>query len=178
MRSRSRSHDDTDASELEHAVQAFAAMRPQLLDLARRALRSPDDAEDVVQEAWLRWQGCDRTRIRNPEAFLVTVTTRLALDAVRRAHVRHETSVGTWLPEPEALAAGPEVVVEHAEALDEAVVVLRARLSPREQEAFVLREAHGYPYRELAERLQLTEVHVRQIVSRAGRRLAPGQQAA
>src|SRR6516162_1456919 len=95
----------------------FARERPALLGLAYRMLASLTDAEDVVQEAWLRWSTTDHTKIANPAAWLTTVTTRLSLDRLRTVRRRREAYVGPWLPEPVATRAGPEEHSEMAESL-------------------------------------------------------------
>jgi len=109
----------------------FEDYRPMLLGLAYRLLGSMWDAEDVVQEAWLRWQGTDRGEIREPRAFLVTVVSRLALDQLRSARARREAYVGLWLPEPVDTSDDPELGAEKSEALELAVLLLLERLSPR-----------------------------------------------
>ena len=134
------------------------------------------DAEDVVQDAWLRWQTCDRDAVVNSTAFLVTTTTRLAINAAQSARWRRETCVGPCLPEREGGASGdPALQAERGEALELAVLVLLERLSPSEQAAYILREAFDYPYSRIARMLQLTEVNVRQLVSRARKRVKVGR---
>jgi RNA polymerase sigma-70 factor (ECF subfamily) len=160
------------ATDLDQAASDFAAARPRLFGIAYRMLGSAVEAEDVVQEAWLRWQTCDRSVVRDPTAFLATTTTRLAINAVRAARTRHETYVGPWLPEPVDTSADPTLGAERSEALELAVMLLLERLSPAERAAYVLREAFDYPYREIASVLQASEVAVRQYVSRARKRLA------
>jgi RNA polymerase sigma-70 factor (ECF subfamily) len=132
-------------------------------------LGSSAEAEDVVQDAWLRWQTCDRDAVANSTAFLVTTTTRLAINAAQSARWRRETCVGPWLPEPADKSADPGLRAERGEALELAVVLLLERLSPTEQAAYVLREAFDYPYSRIARLLQLNEVNARQLVSRARR---------
>lgn len=161
----------------ERAAEAFAEVRPKLFGVAYRVLGSAAEAEDVVQDAWLRWQAYDRGTVRNPTAFLVTVTTRLALTAAQSARARRETYVGSWLPEPVDTSADPTLGAERAEALELAVLVLLEKLTPTERAAYVLREAFAYPYAEIAEVLQLTEVNCRQLVSRARRHVTDGRRA-
>lgn len=135
-------------------------------------LGSVSDAEDVVQDVWLRWQRYDHERVREPGAFLATTTTRLALNMLQSARARHEAYVGPWLPEPVDTGASPELLAESAESIEIAVLFLLERLSPIERAAYVLREAFGYPYLEIAEILFTTEVNVRQLVSRSRKHLA------
>jgi RNA polymerase sigma-70 factor (ECF subfamily) len=116
---------DTDA-----AVDAFNQSRRRLFGIAYRMLGSVAEAEDIVQEAWLRWQQTDRTVVRNPAGFLTTVTTRLALNTAESARLRREQYVGPWLPEPVDTSADPTLGAETAEALSAAVLVLMEKLRP------------------------------------------------
>jgi RNA polymerase sigma-70 factor, ECF subfamily len=145
---------------------AFCAVRRRLLGVAQRIVGSRAEAEDVVQDAWLRWQLADRTTVVNPTAFLVTTTTRLALNAVQSARCRRETSVGHWLPEPLA-ADDPALGPERRESLEAGVVVLLERLTPVERAAFVLHEAFDYAHPHIARLLQISEANARQLVCRA-----------
>ncbi|GAA2066432.1 RNA polymerase sigma-70 factor [Streptomyces albiaxialis] len=135
-------------------------------------LGSVAEAEDIVQEAWLRWQATDHEGVREPAAFLTTVTTRLAINVARSARVRREAYVGPWLPEPVDTTADPQVGAERAEALDLAVLFLLEKLNPVERAAYVLRVAFAHPYRRLAEILETSEANSRQLVTRARRHLA------
>ncbi|HET8768232.1 MAG TPA: sigma factor, partial [Pedococcus sp.] len=108
--------------DLDAAVEAFDEARPRLFGIAYRMLGSVAEAEDVVQEAWLRWQQADRPAVRNPAAFLTTVTTRLSLNVLDSARARREQYVGPWLPEPVDTSADPTLGAETAEALDAAVL--------------------------------------------------------
>src|SRR3954469_14518959 len=159
--------DDASGATLESAVGAFNEARPRLFGIAYRMLGSVAEAEDIVQEAWLRWQQTDRTVVRNPTAFLTTVTTRLALNTAESARVRREQYVGPWLPEPVDTSGDPSLGAERAEALDSAVLVLLERLRPDQRAAYVLREAFAYSYDEIAEILTISAVNARQLVSRA-----------
>ena len=130
-------------------VAAFLAVRPRLFGFAYRMLGSVAEAEDVVQDVWLRWQGTDRRAVHNPAAFLdhhhdPAGDQRRYVGAVHR-----ETYVGPWLPEPVDTSADPTLGAERAEALDLAVLLLLEKLTPTERAAYVLREAFGYPYREI-----------------------------
>ncbi|MDL4813511.1 RNA polymerase sigma factor SigJ [Actinomadura opuntiae] len=149
---------------------AFLAHRDLLMGVAYRVLGSVADAEDVVQEAWLRWSKADAAQVDNPEAFLVTVTTRLALDRLRRLRTRRETYVGEWLPEPSLTAddagdAADRVV--RLESLSMALLVVMESLSPLERAVFVLREVFAFSYAEIGAALEKSEPAVRQLAARA-----------
>jgi RNA polymerase sigma-70 factor (ECF subfamily) len=159
-------------SELDDAAEVFGELRPRLFGIAYRMLGTAADAEDVVQDAWLRWQAYDRSTVREPPAFLATTTTRLAINAAQSARARHESYVGPWLPEPVDTSADPALGAERGEALELAILVLLERLSPTERAAYVLREAFDYPYEQIAEILATTPANVRQLVSRARRHVA------
>jgi RNA polymerase sigma-70 factor, ECF subfamily len=160
---------------LDHAASTFADLRPRLFGIAYRMLGSSADAEDIVQDAWLRWQTCDREAVVNSTAFLVTTATRLAINKAQSARRRREMYVGDWLHEPVDAGADPELRAEDAEGLALAVLLLLERLSPTEQAAYVLREAFGYPYSRIAVILQLNEVNARKLVSRARRHVRAGR---
>lgn len=152
-----------DATTLE----AFQAVRPRLFGIAYRMLGSATEADDVVQDAWVRWQGADRDAVREPAAFLATTVTRLAINALESARRRRETYVGPWLPEPVATTGDPMLGAERAEAMSLAVLLLLERLTPAERAAFVLHEAFDYPYRRIAEVLEVSEANARQLATRA-----------
>jgi RNA polymerase sigma-70 factor (TIGR02957 family) len=158
--------------DLEEAVAVFTSVRPRLFGIAYRMLSSATEAEDLLQEVWLRWQLCDRTAVANPAAFLATTTTRLAVNALRMARVRRETYIGPWLPEPVDTSADPYLGAERGEALEFAALLLMDRLKPNERAAYVLREAFGYRYDEIAGILRSNEPAVRQLVSRARKHMA------
>ncbi|MGW6004377.1 RNA polymerase sigma-70 factor [Oerskovia enterophila] len=153
------------------ALDAFLAVRPQLFGIAYRMLGSASEAEDVVQDTWIRWQGTDRSDVENPAAFLTTVTTRLAINVATSARARRETYVGPWLPEPVDTSHDPALGAERAEALQTATLLLLERLTPVERAVYVLREAFGYPHRRLAEILGVSEANARQLARRARTRL-------
>ncbi|ADG77623.1 RNA polymerase, sigma-24 subunit, ECF subfamily OS=Tsukamurella paurometabola (strain ATCC 8368 /DSM / CCUG 35730 / CIP 100753 / JCM 10117 / KCTC 9821/ NBRC 16120 / NCIMB 702349 / NCTC 13040) OX=521096 GN=Tpau_0990 PE=3 SV=1 [Tsukamurella paurometabola] len=153
------------------ALDAFTRARPRLFGIAYRILGSAPDAEDVVQDTWLRWSGRDRTDVRDPEAFLVVTATRLALTQAQSAHVRREAYVGPWFPTPVDTESDPQLGAERRATLELAVLHVLQRLGPAERAAYVLREAFGHPYDRIAEILQMREPAVRQLVSRARRRL-------
>lgn len=155
-------------------TEVFEEHRPVLTGVAYRMLGRVADAEDVVQEAWLRWSGADRSDVREPRGYLVRVTTRLAIDRLRLAQTRKEAYVGPWLPEPYVTDFGATVpdTAERAVLADSvslAVLVVLESLSPLERAVFVLREAFGYPYADIAVTLDRSESAVRQLAGRARR---------
>ncbi|MEV0623880.1 RNA polymerase sigma-70 factor [Nonomuraea sp. NPDC050404] len=156
---------------LEEAASAFVELRPRLFGIAYRLLGSATEAEDVVQEVWLRWQKTDRDTIENPPAFLALVATRLAINVAQSARVRRESYIGPWLPEPVDTSLDPTVGAERGEALELAFLLLLERLNPTERAAYVLREAFDYPNEQIAQILRLSSANVRQIVCRARKRL-------
>jgi RNA polymerase sigma-70 factor (ECF subfamily) len=158
----------------ETETDLFEEHRPVLMGVAYRMLGRVADAEDVVQEAWLRWSGADRGAVREPRAYLVRVTTRLAMDRLRQIKARGESYVGPWLPEPlttdlAGTAADAEQRAVLADSVSLAVLVVLESLSPLERAVFVLREAFGYPYAEIAALLDRGEAAVRQLAGRARR---------
>ena len=159
-------------NDLERAAEFFGGVRPRLFGIAYRMLGSATEAEDVVQDVWVRWQTYDRVLVENPPAFLATMTTRLAINVLQSARSRHETYIGPWLPEPVDTSADPELGAERGEALQFAVLILLEKLTPTERAAYVLREAFDYSYRMIADVVQLSEPAVRQLVSRARKHLA------
>ena len=162
---------------IDDGLPAFVKVRPRLFGIAYRMLGSAAEAEDVVQDAWTRWQSADRRVVRDPQAFLATTTTRLAINVLESARTRRETYVGPWLPEPVDTSADPGLGAERGEALELAVLVLLERLSPTERAAYVLREAFNYAYGEIAEVLHLEEANARQVVTRARQHVADGRRA-
>ena len=159
-------------------VDLFEAARPRLGAIAYRLLGSASEAEDAVQETFLRWQAADRDRIEVPEAWLTKVLTNLCLNQLTSARARRETYVGPWLPEP-VLAGdpllGPADTVEQRESVSIAVLTLMERLTPNERAVYVLREAFDYPHREIADILDLTEASSQQIYHRAKKHVADGR---
>jgi len=156
---------------IDTATEVFTATRGRLFGIAYRMLGSVAEAEDIVQETWLRWQSTDRSVVQNPAAFLATVTTRLAMNLAQSAHSRHETYIGPWLPEPVDTTADPQLGAERGEALEYAVLILLEKLTPAERAAYVLREAFDYPYPLIAEIVQSSEPAARKLVSRARQHL-------
>ena len=159
----------------DDGLSAFAPVRPRLFGIAYRMLGSAAEAEDVVQDVWMRWQSTNRNVVENPPAFLATTTTRLCINLAQSAHSRRETYVGTWLPEPVDTSGDPGVGAEQGEALKLAVLLLLEKLSPTERAAYVLREAFDYSYDQIASILQMEEANVRQLVSRARKHIADGR---
>jgi RNA polymerase sigma-70 factor (ECF subfamily) len=157
--------------DLDTAAETFAAVRPRLFGIAYRMLGTVADAEDLVQETWLRWQAYDRASVREPAAFLATTITRLAINQAQSARARRETYIGPWLPEPVDTSADPSLGAERGEALEFAVLVLLEKLPPTERAAYVLREAFDYPYAQIADIIQASEASARQLVSRARKHL-------
>lgn len=150
-------------------VEEFERLRPRLFGIAYRMLGSAADAEDIVQDAWLRFSRADG--VESPGAFLTTIVTRLSLTALDSARARRETYVGPWLPEPVDTSGDPALGAEHAEALSIAVLLLLERLGPAERAAYVLHEAFGYPFRDIATVLETTAANARQLASRARKRI-------
>ncbi|MFF4899198.1 RNA polymerase sigma factor SigJ [Streptomyces sp. NPDC001068] len=159
-------------------VDRFEAARPRLAAIAYRMLGSAGEAEDAVQETYLRWQAADTARIEVPEAWLTKVLTNLCLNQLTSARARRETYVGQWLPEP-LLAGdpmlGPADTAERRESVSYAVMTLLERLAPGERAVYVLREAFAYPHREIAGILDITEAASQQTYHRAKRHVAAGR---
>jgi RNA polymerase sigma-70 factor (TIGR02957 family) len=166
-----------DAAEYDGGLSAFFKARPRLFGIAYRMLGSAAEAEDIVQDTWLRWQTANRSVVENPTAFLATTTTRLCINAAQSAHSRRETYVGPWLPEPVDTSSDPNLGAERGEALSLAVLILLEKLSPTERAAYILREAFDYEYSEIANILQMEEANVRQLVSRGRKHIADGRRA-
>src|SRR3954452_13672653 len=164
-------------ADLEEAATVFQSVRPRLFGIAYRMLSSATEAEDLVQDVWLRWQTCDRSKVVNPAAFLATATTRLAINELQSARVRRETYVGPWLPEPVDTSADPYLGAERGEALEFAALLLMEKLTPKERAAYILREAFDYTYAQIADILRSTEPAVRQLVSRARKHIASERRA-
>jgi len=135
-------------------------------------LGSAVEAEDIVQDVWVRWQATDHSVVLDPPAFLATTATRLAINVAQSARTRRETYIGPWLPEPVDTSADPALGAERGEALELAVLLMLEKLTPTERAAYVLREAFDYPYPEIAEVLQLGEANTRQLVARARKHIA------
>jgi RNA polymerase sigma-70 factor (ECF subfamily) len=161
-----------DVSSLDSATAVFLGSRSRLFGVAYRMLGTVAEAEDVVQETWLRWQTADRSAVLEPVAYLVSVATRIAINIAHSAHSRRETYIGPWLPEPVDTSADPTLGAERGEALELAVLLLMEKLPPTERAAYVLREAFEYSHHQIAAVLDVTESNVRQIVTRARKHIA------
>ncbi|MFC8834606.1 RNA polymerase sigma-70 factor [Streptomyces griseoincarnatus] len=159
-------------------VNRFLAAKPRLEAIAYRLLGSASEAEDAVQETYLRWQGADTGRIEVPEAWLTKVLTNICLNQLTSARARRETYVGQWLPEPLVAGdpmLGPADTAEQRESVSYAMLVLLERLSPDERAVYVLREAFGYAHKEIAGILDVSEAASQQILHRARKHLARGR---
>ncbi|MGN6729868.1 MAG: RNA polymerase sigma factor SigJ [Rhodanobacteraceae bacterium] len=154
----------------------FQQHRSRLFGLAYRMLGTPTDAEDVLHDAWLRWDSQDTAALDDPEAWLVTVTTRLALDRLRRAKTEREHYFGPWLPEPAGeIAETPDAALERSETLTLSFLLMLERLGPEERAAFLLHEVFDYSHAEAAAILDIAEDTCRQRVHRAKTRLRAGR---
>ena len=162
-------------AEDDDGLSVFLSARARLLGIAYRILKSAADAEDLVQDVWIRWQTTERSTVREAAAFLTTMTTRLAINVVRSARSRRETSFGSSLQESDDTCPDPRMEAERGEKLLGAVLVLLEKLSPAERAAYVLREAFDYSYREIANILRLEEANARQLVGRARQHIADGE---
>lgn len=153
-------------------TEEFESCRGLLFSVAYRMLGTAADAEDAVQDAWLRWSGADRTKVEDARAYLVRVVTNTAIDRLRSARARRESYVGPWLPEP--VLTTPDVAedVELAESVSLAMLVVLETLSPLERAVFVLREVFGFSHAEVADTLERSEESVRQVAHRARRHVA------
>jgi RNA polymerase sigma-70 factor (ECF subfamily) len=166
---------DAETGEHDDGLSAFAGVRPRLFGIAYRMLGSAAEAEDIVQDVWVRWQSTNRNVVQDPPAFLAKTTTRLCISLVQSAHSRRETYVGEWLPEPVDTTADPTLGADRGEALGFAVLVLLEKLSPKERAAYVLREAFDYSYGQIVDILRTDEANTRQLVSRARKHIADGR---
>src|SRR4249920_2770551 len=155
----------------------FNTDRPLLFSIAYRMLGSASDAEDVLQDAWVRWSGADRSSIRSPKAFATTIVTRLCLDRLKSARATREEYIGPWLPEPVLTSEieSPHVVAQRAESVTLAFLVLLEKLSPEERAVFLLKEIFEYEHTEVAGMLGTTPENSRQLLRRAKARIAEGR---
>jgi RNA polymerase sigma-70 factor (ECF subfamily) len=154
-----------------HHHDAFEDERSRLVGLAYRITGSRTEADDIVQDAWLRWNGTDRGAIERPAAWLTTVTSRLAIDRLRSARHRRESYVGPWLPEPTTLAPDPAEGAEAAESLTIGFLAVLERLSPTERVVFLLSDVFAVPFADIAQAVDKSPDACRQIASRARRRV-------
>jgi RNA polymerase sigma-70 factor (ECF subfamily) len=162
-------------ADAKSAAEIFEQHRPKLTGLAYRLLGRMGEAEEVAQDAFLRWFAADREEVRDPYAFLVTTVTRLSLDRLKSARARHEQYVGSWLPEPvmtDRTPVGPLDSLEQRDLISIGLMRLLERLSAPERAVFVLREAFDLSYEEIAATLGLELAHCRQLHSRAQKRLS------
>jgi RNA polymerase sigma-70 factor, ECF subfamily len=157
------------AGAMPNPAVSFEPYRRRLLGLAYRMLGSMADAEDAVQEAYLRWHGADRDKVSDPRAFLMTTTTRICLDVLTSARARREEYVGPWLPEPvvDTAALAPDSRTELAEDLSVALLLTLDRLSPLERAAFLLHDVFDFSFGEVASALERSEAACRQLAARA-----------
>lgn len=154
---------------MDDSPRTFDRLRPRLHGIAYRMLGSTAEAEEVVQDTWLRWHAADRAGIANTEAWLVTIATRISIDRLRAAKVERAHYVGFWLPEPQLADSphSPEQLLERADDLSVAFLTLLERLAPEARAAFLMREVFDADYDELARTLGKSEAACRQMVSRA-----------
>jgi RNA polymerase sigma-70 factor (ECF subfamily) len=159
-------------------LEAFDADKPLLFSIAYRMLGSASDAEDVLQDAWLRYRSADRSAVRSPRAFMTTIVTRLCLDRLKSAQKNREEYIGPWLPEPVLTSEleNPEAMLERSESVTLAFLVLLERLSPEERAVFILKDIFDYQHSEIAQILGTTPENSRQLLHRAKSRLAEGRQ--
>ncbi|TEA77175.1 RNA polymerase sigma-70 factor [Allopusillimonas ginsengisoli] len=162
---------------MDHAADTFNELRPRLQKIAYRMLGSVAEAEDVVQDAWLRWHGAAQQNIDNTEAWLVAVTTRLSIDQLRAAKRQRDHYPGIWLPEPQMSEspATPEEISERADDISMAYLMLLERLTPEARAAFLLHDVFDADYAQIAEALGKTQAACRQLVSRARTQLRTKQ---
>ena len=155
----------------------FNIDRPLLFSIAYRMLGSASDAEDVLQDAWLRYRGVDRVTIRSPRALAATIVTRLCLDRLKSARATREEYIGPWLPEPVLTSEveGPDTMLQRSESVTLAFLVLLEKLSPEERAVFLLKDVFEYDHAEIAEMLGSTVDNSRQLLHRAKARLAEGR---
>lgn len=142
----------------------FEELRPQLFSLAYRMMGTRADAEDIVQDAYIRWQSADREKVQSPRSYLNAVVARLSLDALKSARHKRETYIGTWLPEPVAQIEDP---LQMSDSLSIAFLHVLESLTPAERVAFLMREVFGSGYDEVAAVLETSEANCRQLVTRA-----------
>jgi RNA polymerase sigma-70 factor, ECF subfamily len=159
-------------STCDDDLSAFMRVRPRLFAIAYRMLGSAAEAEDIVQDVWVRWHTTDRRLVRDAAAFLATTATRLAINVMHSARSRRETCVGTWLPEPVDTNGDPRSRAERRQSLARGVRLLLETLTPVERAAYILREAFDYSYRDIAGVLRLEEANARQVVTRARQHVA------
>lgn len=158
--------------DLDEAVATFLRVRPRLMAIGYRILTSTTEAEDIVQETWLRWQKMDRTVVTKPHALLATIAIRLAINVSQSAARRHETPMSPATAERVDAGDDVETMTEDRDAVEQALLVVLESLAPKERAAFVLREAFEYSYEQISDFLHLGPANSRQLVCRARRRVA------
>jgi len=168
-------HFDVEAGEHDDGLATFAAARRRLFGIAYTMLGNGAEAEDIVQDAWLRWHSTNRSVIENPPAYLAKTTTRLCINLAQSAHVRRETHIDVSVPEAVDTKSDPSLSAERGEALRLALLLLLEKLTPIERAAYILREAFDYSYRQIADILHVQEANTRQLVSRARKHIADGR---
>lgn len=158
-------------------LDVFNTDRALLFSIAYRMLGSASDAEDVIQDAWVRYRGADRSSIRSPKAFATTIVTRLCLDRLKSAQATREEYIGPWLPEPVLTSEveGPDAMLQRAESVTLAFLVLLEKLSPEERAVFLLKDIFEYDHGEIGEMLGTTSENSRQLLHRAKTKLAEGR---
>jgi len=178
--SRPASNANTSRKEQSHTgtcddgLSAFLGMRPRLFGIAFRMLGSAAEAEDIVQDVWVRWQTTDRSVVRDAAAFLATTATRLAINVMQSARSRREAHAGPWQPEPVDTTGDARLAAEQRQALASGFRLLLGKLTPTERAAYILREAFDYAYRDIAGVLRLAEANARQVVTRARKHIVSG----
>lgn len=162
------------ATAHDDGLRAFFGARTHLLGIACRVLGSATDAEDLVQDVWMRWQSTDREAVQDAAAFLSTITKRLAINVVKSARSRREETCDNGVPDPVDTSADPGLGAQRGEAVEFAVLLLLERLAPTERAAYILREAFEYAYQDIGMILKVSEANARQMVTRARRHIAEG----
>ncbi len=159
------------------ATDVFFTDKPLLFSIAYRMLGSASDAEDVLQDAWVRYRGADRSKIRSSKAFMTTIVTRLCLDRLKSAQKTREEYIGPWLPEPVLTSEleSPETMMQRSESVTLAFLVLLEQLSPEERAVFLLKDIFDYEHSEIADILGTTAENSRQLLHRAKTRLKEGR---
>lgn len=158
----------------DDGVSTFVKTRSRMLKVALHTLGNAAEAEDIVQDAWLRWQNVDREGVRNAPAFLAKTAVRLAINKKTSAPTRHETSLDQRSSEPLDPSAGPAILAERGQAIEGALLLLLEKLTPTERAAYLLREAFNYGYPQIARVVGTSEVNSRQLVTRARKHLSEG----
>jgi RNA polymerase sigma-70 factor (ECF subfamily) len=162
-------------TQADEKVELFDRSRSRLFGIAYRMLGTRDDAEDILQEAYIRWHKTDEREIDTPEAWLVTVVTRLSIDRLRKASAERETYIGPWLPEPIITAPSPEDEAELASTLSLAFLKILEQLSPTERAAFLLHDVFDFDYPDIAQITGKSEPAARQMIHRARERVRAGK---